>query len=48
MLGELLGRGLVKAVRQIDPDIPFIFLSGYAFEATVHGNGLVLSQSFRV
>ena len=29
MLGELLGRGLVKAVRQIDPDITCIFLSGY-------------------
>jgi len=40
MPGELLGPALAKAIRQIDPSIPCIFLSGYASEATVHGNGL--------
>ncbi|MEH6741810.1 MAG: response regulator, partial [Sulfitobacter sp.] len=40
MPGELLGPALAKAVRQIDPELPCIFLSGYASEATVHGNGL--------
>ncbi|MBU2357966.1 MAG: response regulator, partial [Alphaproteobacteria bacterium] len=40
MPGELLGPALAKAARQIDPDLPCIFLSGYASEATVHGNGL--------
>lgn len=40
MPGTLQGPGLVKALRMIQPDIPAIFLSGYAEEATVHGNGL--------
>ncbi|WP_417210952.1 ATP-binding protein [Antarctobacter sp.] len=40
MPGRLLGPGLAKAIRQIDPALPCIFLSGYAAEATVHGNGL--------
>ena len=40
MPGELLGPALAKAARQLDPDLPCIFLSGYASEATVHGNGL--------
>ncbi|WP_168199253.1 ATP-binding protein [Pseudorhodobacter turbinis] len=40
MPGRLQGPGLAKECRQIRPEIPFIFLSGYASEATVHGNGL--------
>ncbi len=40
MPGSLQGPALAKAIRSIDPDIPCIFLSGYASEATVHGNGL--------
>ena len=40
MPGKLQGPALAKAIRAIDPDIPCIFLSGYASEATVHGNGL--------
>lgn len=40
MPGTLQGPGLAKAIRSIDPDIPCIFLSGYASEAMVHGNGL--------
>ena len=40
MPGKLQGPALAKAIRAINPDIPCIFLSGYASEATVHGNGL--------
>ncbi len=40
MPGNLLGPGLVRALRDICPDLPAIFLTGYAAEATVHGNGL--------
>lgn len=40
MPGSLQGPALAKAIRSIDPDVPCIFLSGYASEATVHGNGL--------
>lgn len=40
MPGTLQGPALAKAIRLIDPDIPCIFMSGYASEATVHGNGL--------
>lgn len=40
MPGKLLGPALAKAARQLDPDLRCIFLSGYASEATVHGNGL--------
>lgn len=40
MPGRLQGPGLAKAIREIQPNIPCIFLSGYAAEATVHGNGL--------
>jgi PAS domain S-box-containing protein len=40
MPGKLQGPALAKAIRSIDPDLPCIFLSGYASEATVHGNGL--------
>ncbi|MEY8099806.1 ATP-binding protein [Falsihalocynthiibacter sp. S25ZX9] len=40
MPGSLQGPALAKAIRLIDPNLPCIFLSGYASEATVHGNGL--------
>lgn len=40
MPGTLQGTTLAKAIRTLDPDLPMIFLSGYASEATVHGNGL--------
>ncbi|MFQ1702333.1 ATP-binding protein [Loktanella agnita] len=40
MPGTLQGTTLAKAIRALDPELPMIFLSGYASEATVHGNGL--------
>ena len=40
MPGELQGPALAKAVRARAPKTPVIFMSGYASEATVHGNGL--------
>ncbi|MDJ0822199.1 MAG: ATP-binding protein [Paracoccaceae bacterium] len=40
MPGTLRGPDLARACREIRPDLPVIFLSGYASEATVHGNGL--------
>ncbi len=40
MPGTLQGPALANAIRLIDPELPCIFLSGYASEATVHGNGL--------
>ncbi|MGP6090076.1 ATP-binding protein [Antarctobacter jejuensis] len=40
MPGKLQGTGLSKALRQLRPDLPVVFMSGYASEATVHGNGL--------
>jgi signal transduction histidine kinase/CheY-like chemotaxis protein len=40
MPGTLQGTTLAKAIRVLDPNLPMIFLSGYASEATVHGNGL--------
>lgn len=40
MPGSLQGTHLAKAVRAIDPTVAFIFMSGYANEAMVHGNGL--------
>lgn len=40
MPGKLQGTHLAKAIRAIDPDAAFIFMSGYANEAMVHGNGL--------
>jgi PAS domain S-box-containing protein len=40
MPGSLQGTGLVKALRQIDPELKAIFMSGYPNEAAVHGNGL--------
>ncbi len=40
MPGELMGTHLAKALRDIRRDLPVIFMSGYADEAMVHGNGL--------
>lgn len=40
MPGSLQGTSLSKALREIDPKLPAVFMSGYASEATVHGNGL--------
>lgn len=40
MPGELQGTSLARAIRETHPDLPMIFMSGYATEATVHGNGL--------
>ena len=40
MPGTLQGTGLAKALRERWPDLPVVFMSGYASEATVHGNGL--------
>ncbi|WP_417207752.1 ATP-binding protein [Antarctobacter sp.] len=40
MPGDLQGTNLARALRETHPDLPMIFMSGYAAEATVHGNGL--------
>jgi PAS domain S-box-containing protein len=40
MPGKLQGTDLAKALRDRWPALPVIFMSGYAREATVHGNGL--------
>ena len=40
MPGLLQGTTLSKVLREIDPALPVVFMSGYANEATVHGNGL--------
>lgn len=40
MPGELQGTTLSRYVRELRPELPVIFMSGYANEATVHGNGL--------
>ena len=40
MPGRRQGTDLAKELRERTPDLPAIFLSGYAAEATVHGNGL--------
>ncbi|MBS0124517.1 ATP-binding protein [Thetidibacter halocola] len=40
MPGQLQGPMMSKEIRNLDPDMRFVFLSGYASEATVHGNGL--------
>jgi CheY-like chemotaxis protein len=44
MPGTLQGPALAKEIRRINPEFPCIFLSGYAAEATVHGNGLKASD----
>jgi signal transduction histidine kinase/CheY-like chemotaxis protein len=40
MPGKLQGTTLSHRVREIREDTPFVFMSGYAREAAVHGNGL--------
>ena len=40
MPGDLQGPDLALGLRQLDPGLKVIFLSGYPNEATVHGNGL--------
>ncbi len=40
MPGELQGPALAKAIRKIRSDARIVFMSGYANEAQVHGNGL--------
>ncbi|WP_186766456.1 PAS domain S-box protein [Falsiphaeobacter marinintestinus] len=40
MPGVLQGTSLAKALREDHPQLRVIFMSGYASEATVHGNGL--------
>ena len=44
MPGNLNGPALAKACRDIQENLPVIFMSGYASEATVHGNGLTASD----
>ena len=34
------GTSLAKELRAVAPKLPVVFMSGYASEATVHGNGL--------
>ncbi|MGP6085982.1 ATP-binding protein [Antarctobacter jejuensis] len=41
MPGTLQGTDLARSLRKLAPDLPRIFMSGYAAEATVHGNGLL-------
>ena len=40
MPGRLQGPELVHRIRELRPDIPVIFMSGYPHEANVHGNGI--------
>ena len=40
MPGTLQGPDLAKTLRASHPELPVVFLSGYAPEATIHGNGL--------
>ena len=40
MPGNLQGTQLARVLREQDPELPVVFMSGYASEATVHGNGL--------
>jgi signal transduction histidine kinase/CheY-like chemotaxis protein len=40
MPGLLQGTDLARHLRKSAPDLPVIFMSGYASEASVHGNGL--------
>jgi CheY-like chemotaxis protein len=40
MPGSLQGTELSKELRAIKDELPVVFMSGYAAEATVHGNGL--------
>lgn len=47
MPGALKGTDLAQELRDIRQDLPVIFLSGYAKEAAVHGNGLC-ANDFRL
>jgi PAS domain S-box-containing protein len=40
MPGNLQGTHLAKKMREMRPDLQVVFMSGYATEATVHGNGV--------
>lgn len=40
MLGDLQGPKLSQVLREMRPDLPVVFMSGYASEAAIHGNGL--------
>lgn len=40
MPGEILGTRLAKDLRAIRPDLPVVFITGYATEAAMYGNGL--------
>ncbi|MEP2718736.1 PAS domain-containing protein [Pseudophaeobacter sp.] len=40
MPGSLKGTALATELRRLKKELPVVFLSGYANEATVHGNGL--------
>ena len=40
MPGSLQGTALAKELRKVRSDLPVVFMSDYANEATVHGNGL--------
>ncbi|MDJ0820309.1 MAG: MASE1 domain-containing protein [Paracoccaceae bacterium] len=40
MPGRLQGPDLARRIRSINSSIPVVFMSGYAREATIHGNGL--------
>jgi len=44
MPGALQGPALAKSIRKTAPDMPFVFFSGYAREAVLHGNGLRASD----
>ncbi len=41
MPGRLKGPALAKELRGLCPSLPVVFMSGYASEATLHGNGLL-------
>lgn len=47
MPGSLQGTTLARRLREVRPDLPIVFMTGYASEATVHGNGL-LPQDIRL
>ena len=40
MPGKLQGPALAREIRSLEPEMAVVFLSGYANEAAVHGNGL--------
>lgn len=40
MPGTIQGPELSKRIREIDDTLPVVFMSGYASESTIHGNGL--------